>query len=259
MDLGLQGSVVLISGGTDGLGLALARTLVAEGASVAICGRDEARLEAAQLELSSLGGTVLARRCDVSDATEIEGFVEAVLARFDRLDGVVSNAGAAAAVPVAESSDEQWEADLELKLMASVRLARRCAEPLSRSPHGSIISVLAMAAKAPSAGSTPSSVSRAAGLALTKALSKELGISGVRANAVLVGLIESGQWRRRAEADGIALEEFSAALATQQPIPLGRMGRAEEFAEVVTFLLSPRASYVSGVGLNIDGGLSPSW
>lgn len=259
MDLGLDGAVVLITGGTDGLGLALAQNLLGEGASVAVCGRSLERLAAAREDLAARGGAILVQQCDVTDATQIDAFVEAALRRFGRLDGVVSNAGAAAALPVTESTDEQWDADLDSKLMASVRLARRCAEPLGASPFGSILNVLAMAAKAPAGGSTPSSVSRAAGLALTKALSKELGSQGIRVNAVLIGLIESGQWRRRAEAIGADIDALYASMSRDNQIPLGRVGGAQEFADLATYLLSPRASYVSGAGINLDGGLSPAW
>lgn len=114
-----------------------------------------------------------------------------------------------------------------------------------------------MSAKAPGAGSTPTSVSRAAGLALTKALSKELGPDNIRVNAVLVGLVESGQWTRQAEQRGIAVEELYATMGRDSGIPLGRVGRAEEFADLVAFLLSDRAGYVTGTGINFDGGLSP--
>ena len=128
---------------------------------------------------------------------------------------------------------------------------------LEASSQASIVNVLATAAKAPPAGSSPTSVSRAAGMALTKALSNELGSSGVRVNAVLIGLIRSGQWVRRANDIGVDLEEFYEAMGTGAQIPLGRVGRAEEFADLASFLLSPRSSYVTGTAINLDGGLSP--
>jgi NAD(P)-dependent dehydrogenase (short-subunit alcohol dehydrogenase family) len=117
--------------------------------------------------------------------------------------------------------------------------------------------VLALAAKAPGAGSAPSSVSRAAGLALTKTLSKELGADGIRANAVLIGLAESAQWDRVAAARGIDVGELYVTMARDAGIPLGRVGRGAEFADLVSFLLSPRASYLTGIAVNFDGGLAP--
>ena len=257
MDLGLKNSVVLVTGGNDGLGRALCHSLIAEGAVVSLCGRDAERNAATIADLEAAGGTAMAHACDVTDPAQLENFVAATIEKFGRLDGVVSNAGKIAATPVTSSTDEEWLGDLELKVMAAVRLARLCVPHLARSPHGAIVNVLAMAGKAPGAGSSPSSVSRAAGLALTKALSKEIGPLGVRANAVLVGRIESSQWVRIADATGTDLGSFYESVAESDGIPLGRVGRPEEFGDVVTFLLSPRASYLTGAGINLDGGLSP--
>jgi NAD(P)-dependent dehydrogenase (short-subunit alcohol dehydrogenase family) len=140
--------------------------------------------------------------------------------------------------------------------MAAVRLTRLVL-PRLRESQGSILFTLAIAAKAPGGSSEPSSVTRAAGMALMKALSKELAPDGVRANAVLIGLIESGQWVRAAEGAGQSLDQFYERFAKDAAIPLGRFGRAEEFADLGAFLLSPRAAYVTGVAINLDGGLSP--
>ncbi len=256
MDLELGGKVVLITGGTDGLGLALATQLAAEGAAVAICGRDEERRRIAESRLQAAGGDVLAVRADVSDPSDLEAFAEAAVARWGRIDGVVHNAGRAAAGPLESIDDDAWESDVHLKLMAAVRLTRLTLSHL-RASHGAILFTLAMAAKAPGAASGPSSVTRAAGMALMKALSKELAPDGIRVNAVLIGLIESGQWARRASS-AAELDAFYAQVATDAAIPLGRFGRAEEFADLGCFLLSARASYLTGAAVNLDGGLSPA-
>jgi NAD(P)-dependent dehydrogenase (short-subunit alcohol dehydrogenase family) len=256
MNLELAGKTVLITGGTDGLGLALARQLGAEGASVAVCGRDEGRLRGAEASLQDAGADVLAQRVDVSLPADLEAFVDAAVGRWGRIDGVVHNAGRSAAGTIESVDDAAWQADLQLKLMSAVRLTR-LALPLLRASRGAVLFTLAMAAKAPGAGSEPSSVSRAAGMALMKTLSKELAPDGIRVNAVLIGLIESGQWVRAAAGSGQELPRFYERFARDAAIPLGRFGRAEEFADLGCFLLSQRASYLTGTAINLDGGLSP--
>jgi NAD(P)-dependent dehydrogenase (short-subunit alcohol dehydrogenase family) len=257
MDLDLAGKAVLIAGGTDGLGLALAKRLAAEGASVAVCGRDADRVRAAEAAVRAAGGDALAQQADVTRPADLEAFVDAAVARWGRIDGVVHNAGHASAGPIESIDDAKWDSDIQLKLMAAVRLTRLVL-PRLRESRGSVLFTLAIAAKAPGASSEPSSVTRAAGMALMKALSKELAPDGVRANAVLIGLIESGQWVRAAESAGQSVEQFYERFAKDAAIPLGRFGRADEFADLGCFLLSPRASYLTGVAINLDGGLSPA-
>jgi NAD(P)-dependent dehydrogenase (short-subunit alcohol dehydrogenase family) len=257
MDLELTGKTVLITGGTDGLGLALATKLAAEGAAVAVCGRDEERLRTAEAAIRAVGGDVLAQRADVSQSEDVEAFVKAAAARWGRIDGIVHNAGRASAGSIETIDDETWEYDVQLKLMAAVRLTR-LALPLLRAGQGAVLFTLAVSAKAPGASSEPSSVTRAAGMALMKALSKELAPDGIRVNAVLIGLIESGQWVRIAEGSGMALGDFYGRFAADAGVPLGRFGRAAEFADLGCYLLSSRASYVTGTAINLDGGLSPS-
>ena len=259
MDLELAGKTFLITGGTDGLGLALARQLAVEGASVAVCGRDEERLRAAEEAVTAAAGSegsVLAVRADVAQADDLAAFADSTRSRWGRIDGIVHNAGRASAGALETINDATWEADFQLKLMAAVRLTR-LALPELRANGGAVLFTLAMAAKAPGGSSEPSSVTRAAGMALMKALSKELAPDGVRVNAILIGLIESGQWVRAAAGADTPLETFYADFARAAGIPLGRFGRAEEFADLACFLLSARSSYVTGTAINLDGGMSP--
>jgi NAD(P)-dependent dehydrogenase (short-subunit alcohol dehydrogenase family) len=253
MKLELNDRVYLITGGTDGLGLTLAQRLVDEGARVAVCGRDAERLERAQ---EQLGSESLCFKADVTNESELDGFIDATFSKFDRLDGAVNNAGRTAGTPVATSDDKQWREDLELKVISALHVSRRVLPALEET-SGAIVNVLAIMARTPGANSTPTTASRAAGLALTKAMANEVGPRGVRVNAILIGLIESGQWVRRANDANVTVEEYYDTMAKGSKIPLGRVGRAAEFADLATFLLSPRASYITGVGVSIDGGLSP--
>ena len=257
MDLHLNGKVVLVTGGTDGLGAALADRLVEEGARVAVCGRDSGRLAATERRLRDAGGDALAVQADVTRPADLERFVDAAVARWGRVDGLVNNAGKSAAGRIDQVSDDDWIDDLNLKVLAAVRCTRLVVPHLTAAGGGAIVNVLNIGAKAPGAGSLPTTASRAAGLAVTKAASKDLGGDGIRVNAVLVGLVASGQWRRRADAAGVSEEEVYRQMVKNAGIPLGRVGRSEEFADLVAYLLSDRSSYVTGSAVNLDGGSSP--
>jgi NAD(P)-dependent dehydrogenase (short-subunit alcohol dehydrogenase family) len=256
MDLHLDGKVFLVTGGTDGLGAALADRLVEEGARVAVCGRDAGRLAGIEQRLRDAGGDALAVQADVTSPADLERFVDAAVVRWGRLDGLVNNAGKSAAGRIDQVSDEDWIADLDLKVLAAVRGTRLAVPHLIAAGGGAIVNVLNLGAKAAGAGSLPTAASGAAGLAITKAASKDLGEHGIRVNAVLIGLVASGQWRRRADAAGQSEEELYRQMAQNRDIPLGRVGRAEEFADLAAYLLSDRSSYVSGSAVNLDGGSS---
>ncbi len=257
MDLELSGKVFLVTGGSSGLGLALARRLVEEGAlGVALMARDADRLADAASGLREMGGDVSDFAGDVRRVEDLRDFVEAAAARWGRIDGLANNAGELSAGPFAELDDTVWEQDLALKLMGSVRLTR-LALPALRESRGAVLNTLAISGKAPDALTTPTSVSRAAGLALTKALSRELAPEGIRVNAVLIGVIESGQLRRYAAEAGITPEAYYERMVMSNKIPLGRVGHPREFADLASFLLSRRASYLTGAAINLDGGLCP--
>jgi NAD(P)-dependent dehydrogenase (short-subunit alcohol dehydrogenase family) len=178
---------------------------------------------------------------------------------FGRVDVLVNNAGTSQTGRFEEITDEVWQADLDLKLFAAIRLARLALPGMKERRWGRIINVLNSHAKAPKGGSAPTSVSRAAGMALTKVLAAEGAGHNVLVNALLVGLIESNQWVRRHQAAGgtASYEDFLAGFAAERGLPMGRLGTAREFANVACFLASDAGSYVSGTAINVDGNLCP--
>lgn len=255
MDLELAGKVVLVTGGSEGLGAAVCNRLVWEGARVALCARNSRKLEAFAATLRNQGGEVLAIPADVSRAQDVERFVQAAQERWGRIDALVNNAGSASAKAFLSVTDQEWEEDFQLKVFAAIRAVRLAVPHLRAAGGGAIVNVLSVKAKEPGKNTMPSSVSRAAGMSMMKVLSKELGPDNIRVNAVLVGMVESAQWARRVEASGKPAEVLYAERSKEAGVPLGRIGRAEEFADVVAFLVSQRASYVTGTAINVDGGL----
>lgn len=257
MDLGLTGKVALITGGSDGIGRATAEELAREGARVAICARRPDTLEAAVAELrAATGGEVIGVPADVSRAGDIERLIASVQEQLGPITLLVNNAGTSAARGLELVDDAAWHADLDLKLMAAVRTARLLVPGMRAAGGGRIVNVTNIGAKQPGANSLPTSVSRAAGIALTKALSKELAKDNILVNTVCIGLIKSGQISRAARGRFADLPLDDAYARMGEPIPLGRIGEASEAAAVIAFLLSARASYVTGVAINIDGGTS---
>jgi NAD(P)-dependent dehydrogenase (short-subunit alcohol dehydrogenase family) len=258
MDLGLRGKVAIVTGGSDGLGLATARRLATEGSAVAICGRDASRLKEAAEKVRMHGAEVLDVQADVTRPGDLETFVSSTVERFGRLDILVNNAGTSAARGFDTVDDAAWQADLELKLFAAIRSVRLCVPHMRQAGGGRIVNILNTGAKTPGARSMPTSVSRAAGLALTKALSKELAPDRILVNAVCIGLVKSGQWERRWTHDGQpgTLESFYERLARERDVPVGRIGEADELGALIAFLVSAQAAFITGVAINFDGGHS---
>ncbi len=258
MELGLNGKVALITGGSYGIGKAIALRLAGEGASVAIAARRESVLrEAASEIVTETGAAVLPVSADVSTAEGCARFVQSALDRFGRIDILVNNAGSSAAYYFGDTTDEVWQEDIDLKLMAAIRLCRLCIPEMRKAGGGRIINMAMIRAKQPGAKSVPTSVTRAANVALTKALSKDYAADNILVNAVLVGVIRSGQWERRFEKQKdryASLEDFYRE--NSKDIPLRRYGEASEVADLVAFLASDRAKYITGDAINIDGGTS---
>lgn len=254
MELGLKGKVAVVTGGTEGIGKATALKLAQEGAKVAICARRAELLDKTADEIRKTGAEVLAVAADMSKAADIERFMKAVIERFGRLDILVNNAGTSARGKFLEVDDATWSADLELKLFGAIRCTRLAVPHMKKQGGGRIVNITISSAKQPGAQSMPTSVSRAAGLALTKALSKEYAADNILVNTVCIGKIKSGQHERRIRNDGLSADEYYAKTAKE--IPLGRVGESAEVANVITFLVSDAASYVTGSSINLDGGIS---
>lgn len=259
MDLGLSGRTIVVTGASSGVGLAIATALLAEGAQVAACARDHARLEA---HLATAPRAEKARvftaRCDVLDAEAVTRFVDDAAAELGGIDGVVNNAGRSLLARLAETSDEQWRAEFELKIFSVLHVVRAAVPHLRRATAPAVVNVNAILARQPEPALAATSAARAALLNLSTTLATELAADGVRVNSVCLGLIDTGQWRRRHQASGSPLgwPEWSAELARDRGISLGRLGTADEVAFPILTLLSPRASYITGASVDVGGGVA---
>jgi 3-oxoacyl-[acyl-carrier protein] reductase len=256
MEISLSGRAAIVTGGSKGIGFAVATRFAASGADVAIVARTAEQLEeaVAAIEKSSQA-RVIGVQADVGKAADIQRVYDEVMKAFGKVDIIVNNAGTSRAMPFDKVTDDVLHDDLELKLFAAVRLIRLVAPQMKERRFGRIINVLNIGAKAPRPNSMPTSVSRAAGMAMTKALAHELAPHNVLVNAMLVGLIRADQHVQSAKRANMAVEEYYKAHAKE--IPIGRFGEAEEFANLACFLVSDQGSYITGAAINVDGGRSP--
>jgi 3-oxoacyl-[acyl-carrier protein] reductase len=250
LDLGLNGKIAIITGGSDGLGRAAAEKLAAEGARVAICARRKEHLEQAADEVrKATGGEVLPHAADVSRAADCERLVDAVVAQWGGVDILLNNAGTSAAAAFEHVDDDAWQADWDLKVMGAVRMSRLVIPHMKRRGGGRIVNITTVGGKAPLPRALPTTVTRAAGLNLTKSLANEYATANIRVNTICIGLVRSAQIARRAKGD---VEAHYAELGKR--VPLGRVAHASEFADLFAFLVSERATYITGASINFDGG-----
>ena len=267
MDMGLQDKVAIITGGSDGIGKAAALSMAKEGANVVIVARRQQVLDQAVQEIkTATEGSVVPLALDITTEGASQKMVKTALDNFGRVDIVVNNAGSSMAKPFEDVSDEDWESDFELKVWAAVRLMQNAIIEMRKVGGGRIINVTNLAGRTPGLSSMPTSISRAAGIAITKGLSKDLAKDNILVTTVCIGLVKSGQHQRRYEArlekePNLSLEEFYDELAHggavyRSPVPLGRVAEPEEAGDVIAFLASARASYLTGIAVNLDGGMS---
>jgi len=252
VELGLEGKRVLVTGGSKGLGYAIAAELIRERARVAICARNEEEVLAAGREL----GAAHAQKADVTDLDQVQAFVADSAEALGGIDALVNNAGRAHPGGFETLTDDDWAADLDVKLFSLIRCSRAVLPHMRSAGGGRIVNIGAVYGRYPDPVFFGTSVNRAAGNSFTKTLALELAKDGILVNGVNIGYVVTPQWDNihRRRAPELPRDEFLAELAAQE-VPLGRFGTPEEVSGMVAFLLSDRAGYITGASIDVAGGM----
>ncbi|HXH84033.1 MAG TPA: SDR family oxidoreductase [Candidatus Tectomicrobia bacterium] len=254
MDLGLRGKVALVTAASKGMGKACAMALAAEGARVAMCARTEADLKAAAEEVRArTGGEVLAMRADVTRAGDVTALVEHVNRTWGGVDILIANAGGPPRGMFEEMTDEQWQGAFEVSLLSVVRLVRAVLPTMKSRNWGRILTIQSVSVKQPIPELLLSNAVRPGTHGLMKTLAGQLGRHNITVNTLCPGRILTDRLLSGARTAGLPEDEYLKRAGAD--VPLGRVGTPEEFAAVAVFLASERASYVTGVALQVDGGL----
>jgi len=252
MDLQLTDKVAIVTGSSRGLGLASARSLIAEGCRVCICARGPEQLAAAALEVEAVArrpNMIITVQADVSTADGIASVIDRTVERFGGLDILVNNVGRAGGKDLLDTTDAEWQAALDETLFPAIR-ASRLAVPHMKQRGGGVIIMIASIWGRESGGRMTYNAVKAAEISLGKSLAQQLASLNIRVNSVAPGSImfPGGSWHKRQQADPQGIAEFIT-----RDLPFGRMGRADEVGAVVAFLASPRASWISGASIPVDG------
>jgi 3-oxoacyl-[acyl-carrier protein] reductase len=262
VELGLRDRVCVVSGASRGIGRATAVAFAAEGASVVLVGRREAALAEVADSCRRGGARAETLTLDVTDGGAGERIVRACLDRFGRIDALVNNAGMSSATPLPELTDEDWQMQWELHVMAPMRLMRAAASHMAQRGWGRIVNISSSSGKRPGQRNVAYSVTKAAELSLSRAFADFYAKSGVLVNAITPGPVAGELWMgpggladQVAAARGITREEVLESTAAG--VPVGRLGSEEEIAKVIVFLCSEAASFVTGAAWSVDGGLVP--
>lgn len=261
MNTQLNNKTAVVTGGSSGIGLATVRLLLTAGANVAFCGRNRERLEQAQstLQADFPDGQLLAHTCDVLNAQQVTEFAEAVKTRFGGADVLINNAGQGRVSTFADTSDQDWQDELHLKFFGVIYPSRTFLPLLEQSEQAAVVCVNSLLALQPESHMVATSAARAGLLSLVHSLAIEWAPKNIRVNSIVLGLVESGQWRRRYQqqgSEGQSWEDWVTELARQKQIPLGRLGKPEEAAQAIVFLASPLSGYTTGSHIDISGGLA---
>lgn len=256
MELGLAGRRAVVTGGSKGIGLAVAHELVGEGVAVALCARNADEVQAAAAELRAGGGTVHAQVADVTDPAAVTAFLDGAAGVLGGIDILVNNAGAAHPGTFDTLTDEDWQGDLDVKLFSQIRCSRAALPHLRGSAAGRIININAIYARQPDPTFFATTVNRAACLNLSKALAIQLGPENILVNSVNIGFVVTPQWDRirQRRAPDLSPEAFFTSMARTE-VPLGRFGDVGEVSGIVAFLASDRASYLTGTSIDVAGGM----